>query len=340
VTISVDPDAGGEGAEPAIPGFRFFGLVGTWMEEDVIGASVRNAFHQGCEKVFVVDNASPDQTIKAAVRSGASVAHSYRTDSYDEPVRIALMNTVMQAVTEREGAAHTWWLWFDADEFPHGPGGRPLRQYLAALDARYRVVGARYFHHFPSDPPCCLPGHHPIEFQPLCYEQRSNQPACSHRKHPLIRLDRGGPPVTMGEGFHRCDSAEPLIEASSSVFIHHFPFRAPEATRRRMVALCGGSGDADPSRILQQDRHEIAHYGAPSHSSQRFALYDAVYAGQWDVVVQAMPGRHADEVVLQSWPERFHEWDVDVWYSRSELVDATLRWQAETRTSMTGVAPR
>jgi hypothetical protein len=110
-----------------LSGFRFFGIVGTWMEEDIISASVSNAFHQGCEKVFLVDNCSSDRTVQDAVSSGATLAHSYRTDSYDEPLRIALMNAVMQEVTEQEGAAHTWWLWFDADEFPHGPEGKPLK---------------------------------------------------------------------------------------------------------------------------------------------------------------------------------------------------------------------
>lgn len=298
------------------------------MEEDIIGASVANAFHQGCDMVFVVDNASPDQTLQAALSSGGTLARSYRTESYDEPARIALMNEVMHAVTEQEGDAHTWWLWFDADEFPHGPQGEPLKHYLASLDARYRVIGARYFHHFPSQPPFCLPRYHPIDFQPLCYEQRSNQVQCSHRKHPLIRVDRGRPPVRMGEGFHRCDSAEPLFEPSaSSVFIHHFPFREPEATRRRMMALCRADG-SDASRIRQQDLHELTHYGAPSHSSQRFALYDAVYAGRWDEVTRAMPGRHAYEIVLRSWAERHDGWELDLWYPRSELSHAIRRWHA------------
>ena len=127
----------------SFPGFSFFGIVGTWMEEDIIEASIMNAFHQGCQKVFLVDNCSSDQTVRNALASGATLAHSYRTNSYDEPLRIALMNAVMEDVTEREGGMHTWWLWFDADEFPHGPGGKPLGQYLASLDTRYRVVGTR-----------------------------------------------------------------------------------------------------------------------------------------------------------------------------------------------------
>ena len=32
---------------------------------------------------------------------------------------------------DEDGAEHIWWLWLDADEFPHGPAGRTLREHLA-----------------------------------------------------------------------------------------------------------------------------------------------------------------------------------------------------------------
>jgi hypothetical protein len=312
-----------------LTGFRFFGIVGTWMEEDIISASVSNAFHQGCEKVFLVDNCSSDQTVENAVSSGATLAHSYRTESFDERLRIELMNTIMQEVTEREGAAYTWWLWFDADEFPHGPEGDPLKSYLALLDARYRVVGARYFHHFPSSLPHYLPPYHPIHFQPLCYYEQYRMGACSHRKHPLIRIDRDRPPVIMHEGFHRCDSSEVLLEPSSPAFIHHFPFRAHEVTLRRMIALCGADG-TNTSRIQRQDSYEIACYGEPSHSSQRFALFEVVYSGNWDLVAQeTSTGPYSHEVKLQAWTDTFSGWEVDVWYSKEELLEAVRRWQKQ-----------
>ena len=142
---------------------RLFGVVGAWMEEDVIGASVANAFHQGCEEVFLVDNDSPDRTVEVAVSSGATFARSFRTECYDERARIALMNETMHAVTERAGADRTWWLWFDADEFPHGPRGQPLARCLATLEDGCRVVGARIFHHFPTRAPHCAAGLHPLE---------------------------------------------------------------------------------------------------------------------------------------------------------------------------------
>lgn len=300
---------------------RLFGIVGAWMEEDVIGAGVANAYHQGCEQVFLVDNDSPDGTVDAALASGATLARSFGTAAYDERTRLAVMNEVVHDVTEREGAERAWWLFFDADEFPHGPCGRPLAGCLASLDDDCRVVGARYFHHLPTHPPYCLAGYHPLELQPLCYEQRSNQSRCSHRKHPLVRLDRGAPPVTMGEGFHGYDLLDTLVEAPWSAFIHHFPYRAPAVTRRRLTALCD-PGEDGASRIAPQDRHELSAYGARSHASQRFALCDAVYAGRWEEVARALPGRRSHDVVLARWAR---EWDVDVWHSERELADAVAR---------------
>ena len=49
---------------------RLFGLVGTWFEADIIEATVRNAFAQGCERVFIIDNESPDDTVERAVAAG------------------------------------------------------------------------------------------------------------------------------------------------------------------------------------------------------------------------------------------------------------------------------
>jgi hypothetical protein len=62
----VDPDT--------LPEFRFFAVLGTWMEEDVVEATVRNAFAQGVEAVYLVDNASTDATVEWAVAAGATLA--------------------------------------------------------------------------------------------------------------------------------------------------------------------------------------------------------------------------------------------------------------------------
>ncbi|HEY7946225.1 MAG TPA: glycosyltransferase family 2 protein, partial [Acidimicrobiales bacterium] len=149
-----------------LPGFRFFAVLGTWMEQDVVEATVRNAFAQGVEEVYLVDNASTDATVEQAVAAGAVLEESYDTAVYDERVRILLMNAVVARRSLASGADHVWWLWLDADEFPEGPDGTTIAQYLATLDRRFRVVGSTYYNHFPSDEPYYIPGFHPLDFQP------------------------------------------------------------------------------------------------------------------------------------------------------------------------------
>ncbi len=95
----------------------------------------------------------------------------------------------------RSGAAHVWWLYLDSDEFSEGPDGMSVREYLATLDRRFRVVGANYVNHVPHSKPEYLPGFHPIDFQPLCYDfVPARWPPCAlgHWKHPLQRFDRLG----------------------------------------------------------------------------------------------------------------------------------------------------
>ena len=46
--------------------FGFYAIVGTWMEADVIADTVANAFTQGVDRVFLVDNESPDDTVERA----------------------------------------------------------------------------------------------------------------------------------------------------------------------------------------------------------------------------------------------------------------------------------
>src|SRR5690242_8760943 len=124
-----------------LPGFRMFGVLGTWMEADVVAATVRSAMMQGCERVYLVDNRSPDDTVEIAVKAGAILARSFASDEYDERLRLRHMNAVMSEVSKAEGDQHTWWLFLDADEFHHGPSGMTLFEYLKTLDKQFRVVG-------------------------------------------------------------------------------------------------------------------------------------------------------------------------------------------------------
>ena len=119
--------------------FELFAVVKTWMDEDVIEATVRNAMVQGATRVFIVDNGSTDQTVARAVEAGAAVAEIYQTEWFDGRLVQPLMNAVVARESLRCGAEHVWWLYLDSDEFPEGPDGLSVREYLATLDRRFRI---------------------------------------------------------------------------------------------------------------------------------------------------------------------------------------------------------
>jgi hypothetical protein len=255
---------------------RLFAVLGAWMEEDVIGATVANAFAQGCERVYLVDNDSRDNTVAEAVAAGAELAESFSTDEYDERLRLDIMNGVVDRVSREDGAEHIWWLWLDADEFPHGPRGTTLVEYLRGLDRMYRIVGGRFINHYPSATPAYVAGYHPLDFQPLC-EEHAFGCGRNHRKHPLQRFDRSGPPIVCDRGFHRASSEErPLREPMDAVFVHHFPYRDEAVTRARLAMLCAND-DKGGARVRAGD-------DAADGMVPRFQTLDAVYRGDWEHV--------------------------------------------------------
>ncbi|HET9729776.1 MAG TPA: glycosyltransferase family 2 protein [Acidimicrobiia bacterium] len=268
-------------SQPDVPlpldSFRLFAIVCAWMEGDVIGATVRNAFAQGCERVFLVDNDSPDDTVAEALTAGAELARSFGTEQFEEQMRFDLMNEVVREVSAAEGADHIWWLWIDADEFPQGPHGRTVREHLAALDRRFRIVGARWINHYPDRDPAYVRGFHPLEFQTLSEEHLLVVCPARHRKHPLQRYDRGAEPIECGLGIHLAHSNDrPLKEPDEPIFVHHFPYREPATTRRRLEQLCA-KDEAGNARVKDGDT-------AVDGMVPRFQTLDAVYRGDWEQV--------------------------------------------------------
>jgi hypothetical protein len=297
--------------------WRLFAVLGTWMEEDVVEATVRNAFAQGVEAVYLVDNASSDATVERAVAAGAMLAESYRTEVYEERIRILLMNAVVARVSLASDAAHIWWLWLDADEFPEGPSGDTIADYVGGLDRRFRVVGSTYYNHFPTVTPQYIPGFHPLDFQPLSEEFVPHHPRyCDqpHWKHPLQRFDRAGPFLSSLQGFHGATllMGERVTEPAGGIVTHHFPYRDEAATRRRMELLCAGV-----------NRNGYNDTIGNSSIKKRFDTLDAVYSGRWDKVDslrarQPEPGVHP---VPWSGPAGSHRW-----YEPGQLAEARAAW--------------
>jgi hypothetical protein len=288
-------------APEPLESFRFFCVLCTWLEEDVVEATVANAFLQGCERVYLVDNGSPDATVERAVRAGAILARTFAEGYFDEREKIRQMEGVVQDVSAAEGAEYIWWLYLDADEFYHGPGGLTLREHLATLDRRFRVVGARLFDHLPTGEPAYAEGRHPLDFQPLCWETRFPYCDLGHRKHHLRRWERGGAAIAPDDegllGFHVARSSEFLLEPAPAAFVHHFPFRAEETTRARLERLFGTSG-AGATRIADR--------GGDAHMRVRLRSVDALYRGLWADVVffpPCLPGWMPDLKLWEEWVE-------------------------------------
>jgi glycosyltransferase involved in cell wall biosynthesis len=297
--------------------FRFFAVLGTWMEEDIVEATVRNAFAQGVEAVYLVDNASTDATVERAVAAGATLAESFETRVYEEHVRVLFMNAVVARESLACGAEHVWWLWLDADEFPEGPDGMTIAEYLRTLDRRFRLVGSTFYNHYPSGKPEYIPGFHPLDFQPLCERYVRVLPRfCDqwHFKHPLQRFDNTGPFVMSIIGFHSANTMNPapLLEPVGGIVTHHVQYREESFTRARMERLCGGVG-----------RNTYNHSIGNTEIGKRFASLDAIYAQRWGDVDNLRVREANRGVHPQPWngPAPAHPW-----YGTEEIEAARRAW--------------
>jgi hypothetical protein len=292
--------------------FRFFAVLGTWTEQDIVEATVRNAIAQGAESVYLVDNASTDATVERALSAGAELAESYATAQYQERMRILFMNAVVARVSLASGADHVWWLWLDADEFPEGPDGLTIAEYLHTLDRRFRMVGSTYYNHFPSETPAYISGFHPLDFQPLCERFWPEQPrhcAQPHWKHPLQRFDRDGAFLQALGGFHSATlrTTESLVEPAGGIVTHHVQYREEAATRARLELQCGAA------------RNDLNDTVGNTHMQRRFDNLDAVYAHRWADVESLRRNEPLPGVRPEPWTDLR---SLRRWYSAQDLEAA------------------
>jgi hypothetical protein len=222
-------------------------------------------------------------------------------------------------------------LWLDADEFPHGPGGLSVREYLATLDRRFRIVGARFINHFPDREPAYIEGFHPLEFQTLCEEHVQGR--CGHRKHSLQRFDRSGPAIISDRGFHRASSAErPLREPREAMYLHHFPYRELDVTRRRLALLCS-TDEHGRLRVIEGD-------DAADGMVPRFETLDAVYRQDW----QHVRNYRVDVTSSVARPTEWKAWvgALDAvfarWYSDADLEAARASYTGSSSEAVEGQA--
>ncbi len=291
---------------------RVFAVVKSWMDEDIIEATIKQAFVQGAEKVFLVDNGSEDRTVERAGEAGAVVAEVYHTENFNPRLAQVLINGVVARESLRCGDQHVWWLHLDSDEFPEGPAGATVRDYLGTLDRRFRIVGANFTNHLPEAKPAYVPGYHPVDFQPLYYDYRPTwMPVCgvaTHWKHPLQLFDAQSPFVRCEGGAHFAvggidgERAEP----EQSIVIRHFQYREERRTREKLARVLDPATDrALPTRPL-------------AGFNVRLRSLDAVYGQRWDEV-ETTGAVRIDAAALKRWEP---QGEAARWYSAEEVEAA------------------
>ncbi|WP_153306870.1 hypothetical protein [Desulfonatronum thioautotrophicum] len=130
-----------------------------------------------------------------------------------------------------------WWLFIDADEFPHGPSNKTLKQHLKSLPSIYRVVGSRFVNHYPNKNKF-YPGSNPINTYPKALIDEIFYCDNCHTKHQLLRYDKNMPNIFTGPGYHIFASKScPLPEPAQSIYTHHFQYREINATSKRLKKI-------------------------------------------------------------------------------------------------------
>lgn len=296
---------------------RLYALIATWHDADIVAAAVKNCYAEGCDRVYVIDNDSPDGTAKAAVAAGAILAESYTTAYFQDVLRVRKMNAIIRDITESEKHDELWWMALDCDEMPRGPGRLTIRQFLEQLPEDCNTVGANAFDHYPTKPLANVPGEHPAKYQPMGWFR--NWPTggfCQqlHWKHPLNRYRNGKFTAIWLRGLHDSRTTEehgPPIEPKESLLLHHFMFRNEADTRARHIALCAPNPALGGLHRSSPDDDAIASEGAMT----RFRNLDLIYQGKWKEArmphLQARRDLQKGGIPLVHWSKLFHDYEYE-----------------------------
>ena len=313
-------------ASPSVaPRRPLFAIVNTWMEADIIEATVRNCWEQGCDRVFLLDNDSPDDTVERAKTAGAELLENYHTDFFQNSVKYRIINEHIGRLAAELGGA--WWMCLDADELPTGPHGLRIREYLAGLPTQFNVVGAYSFDHHPTAPLANLPGFHPADFQPYGMFRTAKFCGQRHWKHLLFIVDRDGLTGTW-RGSHSLwirKGASAKTEPTEALLIHHFMYRNRRDTEQRLRELTkprpefGGASRVVPNEIF------IGQQGC----AKKFRQLDLIYSCKWDQVEppHSQMLDYQIGVPVEHWSKILSPADYSYprWYSLKELQDAIAR---------------
>ena len=308
--------------------FRLYAAMCLWHESDIIEATVKNLFAEGCERVFFVDNDSPDDTVARAVAAGAEHHSSFSTDKFSEDLKTQSVMDLVADIGARDESDRIWWLLVDADEFPTGPHDLTVRRYLEGLDDHIRCVGSLWLQHMPAYAPFYLSGFHPAEFQPEANVWHLRAfPYCEqdHAKHNLLRHDRGHPFIQSKGGFHnfRCD--ETLFEPRSNLWLHHFQWRDPEFSIRRITAFTQPDANME-SRVGGRQFYENIQNGHEEHFSfyvERAKMAEKMYDRDNYPEIHATHPLAFWQEVLDTDPGKICT--ISTWYAEGQLLEAVAR---------------
>jgi hypothetical protein len=121
---------------------RIFGLCLVKNEADIIRTSLRESL-KWCDRIFVFDNGSSDQTweyVQDAARADSRVV-AFKSDPrpFDDALRAEIFNAF-----RGEAGAGDWWCRLDADEFYVDDP----KAFLAAVPKRHHVVWCTWLQYF------------------------------------------------------------------------------------------------------------------------------------------------------------------------------------------------
>jgi len=286
-------------------------VISTWFDADIIAANVRNCFANGFDEVFILDNDSPDNSVQAALSAGATLAEVYRTEFYDDDLRIRKQNEIIQREVPN-GPAQQWWVTLDADEFITGRGGERLRETLFELPPHIRTVGSDVVDLYPTEGCQYVPGEHPAKIFPYGVRKREGRGTyCrkGHYKHVFLRYLNNEFDIAQTRGNHVPAVSGRnlrLWEPDFMLPFFHAPFRRKEDMERRLSALCGKDVNLGGRHRSAGDDEVTGGNGAV----KRWRSLEHVYAGQWDRVEMAhsqLYGRSVVGIALYPWRVIFPE---------------------------------
>lgn len=276
-----------------------YGLCGAWNEDDVIYATVANLYLQGVDEVIVLDDDSDDETAAEAKAAGATVVHDASDGIFEERRRAARINELIDEWTDKAGRP-VWWVVVDADEFPRGPAGTTIAEYLRSLPSSVTTVGSRVLEHYPGSGSAPRRRHHPLDELPRA--RWHNHPACpaGHWKHQVMLARRPGE-LRFMPGRHTVaapDWRRPVVESVASLLMHHFPLRDKKRTEEKFRAAASVTGRYTTSTDEFIKRRLAI----------RLQMLDLVYADRYDLVPNMFPGEPRIGTAVHDWrdlvPER------------------------------------